>query len=86
MEHHHRRVLRSDFLCVSLDFSFGTPAGFRHALRMRFVNGRGFGVICAFPFRVREFIEHQGIYRLPECTFVDPAVGYLNVFQITTVD
>lgn len=42
-------------------------------------------VLCSFPFRVREFIEHYRIFCLIECTSVDPAVGNLAVRQMMTV-
>lgn len=43
------------------------------------------GVFCAIPFYIREFIEHHGIFRLLESTFVDPTAGIFAVRQIMKI-
>lgn len=66
-------------------FRFEIPAGFCHDPRMRFANDRDLGVLCTDPFQVHEFIEHQGIFRLSDCTSVDLVVAYLARLQAITV-
>lgn len=65
---------------------FGTSADSRHNLRMRLVNDRDLGVLCVFLSPVLAFIENHGMFRLLECTSVDPTAGYLAIRQMMTVD
>lgn len=65
---------------------FEVPSAFHHDPHMRHAKERDLCVLCAVSFRGHEFVEHHGIFRLFECTSVDPVVGYLAISQVLTVD
>lgn len=53
---------------------------------MRIVKVRDLAVLRAVPNRVLGLIEQHGIFHLLDCTSVDPAVGYLSICQMMTLD
>lgn len=67
-------------------FCFGLLSKFRHDPRMRWVKDRPLGVFCAVLTRAHEAIAYYEIFLLLKCTSVHPAVGYVAIQEMMTVD
>lgn len=86
MENCCRRALLSEFLRVFESYLFGNYAGSSNDPRMRLDKDRDLDVLCAVLSRVCEFIDHYGIFRLLDYSFVEPVVGYFPMHPMMTTD